>query len=174
MANIYYLADYPEYIPHVAQWLYDEWDYLGTDRDINNIIAQLHGNCRKDSLPMTFIMLHEGQPIGTAGLHLYDLGSHAYLPHWLSAVYITPEYRRQGLGKQLTVHATEKAFELGIDALYLATPDKCGWYESFGWEFIETTAYNEQLTVSVMQRRAPSPIILDLQSPPQVEWLHSL
>jgi len=168
MAVTHYLADHLEYLPQVAAWLHKEWAYLSATRTVEEVQAQVTQNCYKDTLPCTLILLHEGEAIGTAALNLYDMHTHPHLPHWLAAVYIKPEYRGQGWGKQLTIDATYKAFELGVKTLYLATPDKCGWYESFGWQFIEASAYNDFLTVSIMKREAPRPLILDWRNPPPV------
>jgi N-acetylglutamate synthase-like GNAT family acetyltransferase len=41
----------------------------------------------------------------------------------------------------LISRATEKARDLGVDTLYLHTPDKSGFYSTLGWEKIEKTVY---------------------------------
>lgn len=155
-----YLADHPEHIMLVATWLRDEWSYLAPNRTPEDVASQIEHHCQYDALPITFLCFLDGQPIGTAGLHLYDMHTHPYIQHWLAAVYIVPEQRGKGYGKQMTQIATDTAFELGVTDLYLATPDKCAWYESFGWQFIETAAYNEFLTVSIMKRSAPKALLL--------------
>jgi N-acetylglutamate synthase-like GNAT family acetyltransferase len=140
--QICYLADFPEHIPQLTDWLHHEWGYLNPQRSIQQVEQQFYNHLNYTNLPITFIALDETNVAGTATLTLYDMDTHPDIPFWLSAVYVAPTYRKQGVGKKIVNWCTEKAKRLGIDHLHLATPDKHPWYAKMGWQAKEQTIYH--------------------------------
>jgi GNAT superfamily N-acetyltransferase len=52
---------------------------------------------------------------------------------WLEDLWVLPEHIGKGLGKQLFVHAMDRARELGYETLQLeADPNAVGFYEKMG------------------------------------------
>ncbi|MGN0538443.1 MAG: GNAT family N-acetyltransferase, partial [Candidatus Fimenecus sp.] len=55
---------------------------------------------------------------------------------WLTDVYVDEKFRGLGIGKRLIESVPEKARLLQLKELYLYTHLQ-GFYEKFGWEFVE-------------------------------------
>jgi N-acetylglutamate synthase-like GNAT family acetyltransferase len=77
--------------------------------------------------------------------------THTHLPYWLGAVYVTKEFRNRGIGTALVKRATAKARELGVQILYLHTPDKASLYSRLGWIEIEQCSYSGH-EVTIMKK----------------------
>jgi N-acetylglutamate synthase-like GNAT family acetyltransferase len=59
---------------------------------------------------------------------------HPHLSPWLSSVYVTLEFRSRGVGTALTQNVVEQAAEMGIDRIYLFTPNAEALYARLGWD----------------------------------------
>jgi N-acetylglutamate synthase-like GNAT family acetyltransferase len=65
----------------------------------------------------------------------------------LASVYVDERYRRQGIGSALVRHAAHKAAELGVETLYLFTPDRESFYARLGWTILERTPFGGKMQV---------------------------
>lgn len=65
-------------------------------------------------------------------------------------MFVLPQFRGLGVGRQLISFCLDKARELGLPHLFLYTPDVQAVYEKFGWKEITQTWHNGE-TVSVMK-----------------------
>jgi N-acetylglutamate synthase-like GNAT family acetyltransferase len=74
----------------------------------------------------------------------------------MASVYVTPERRRQGIGSALVVRIAEEARAMGIERLYLYTPDKEAFYKRLGWHTLEQTQYRGYLVSVMALSLAPS------------------
>jgi N-acetylglutamate synthase-like GNAT family acetyltransferase len=72
------------------------------------------------------------------------------LTPWLASVYTRPEFRRQGIGRQLVLHVMEQARKEGIDRLYLYTTDQECFYIKLGWSTIDKRKHHDH-DVAIMQ-----------------------
>jgi len=90
-------------------------------------------------------------PVGTISLVEYEMDIRTNLNPWVTAVYIHPDYRNRGIGSALVRHIETVAIELGVENLYLFTPDKQRMYATLGWKVIENLAYR-QMDVSIMAK----------------------
>lgn len=126
------LADRPDVVPMLAEWLYSEWNAFD-GRLPNDIEAQLRENLHRDSLPITFIALMGSDVIGTVSLDESDLPPYDHLSPWLASLYVVPSCRRAGVGHALVNHVIAFAQEREVSPIYLWTAgpirlyDKCGW-----------------------------------------------
>ena len=93
---ITYLADYPQYLPTVAGWIFDEWGWEMPGSTLESIQAEFSLHLNRDRIPLTMLALVEGQPVGTASIFLHDMDTRMDLTPWLAAVYVVPEFRGQG------------------------------------------------------------------------------
>jgi GNAT superfamily N-acetyltransferase len=147
MATIAYLADYPQFLPTLAAWIYDEWDHLTPGYSIADLEAKLQTHLKRDAIPLTLVAVADGQAVGTACIQEEDLPSRPDLSPWLAAVYVPPAYRRQGIGAQLVRAIEDNARRLKIGALYLFTPDKEQFYSGLGWSVIDRAEYRARRVV---------------------------
>ena len=66
--RISYLIDHPEYIPQLAQWLFDEWDSILGERTSDARIKKLQAHMNRDKLPIAWVAHANLQLFGTAAL----------------------------------------------------------------------------------------------------------
>ena len=82
------------------------------------------------------VMLDDDRIIGTVAIH--NMGNRVCE---LRKMYLDPEYRRRGLGKQLLEYSLAKARELGFNRVTLETAsalkEAVALYESYGFKRIE-------------------------------------
>jgi len=145
--KIEYLADNIALIPIISHWHHEEWGYFNPGDSVEKRIAILQTHLGKKQIPTTFVSLSRGILLGSASLVVHDMDTRMDLYPWLANVYVTPEYRSQGIGTALVKRVVKEAVELGIEPLYLFTPDREGFYASLGWSVVERTEYREQKVV---------------------------
>ena len=145
--KIEYLADNIALVPIIAHWHHEEWGYFNPGDSVEKRIANLQTHLGKRQIPTTFVALFGGILLGSACLMAHDMDTRMDLSPWLANVYVTPEHRSQGTGTALVQRVVKEAVELGIETLYLFTPDREGFYASLGWSVVERTEYREQKVV---------------------------
>ena len=145
--KIEYLADNIALVPIIAHWHHEEWGHFNPGDSIEKRIANLQTNLGRKQIPTTFVSLSGGILLGSASLVAHDMDTRMDLSPWLASVYVTPEHRSQGIGTALVQRVVKEAVELGIETLYLFTPDREGFYASLGWSVVERTEYREQKVV---------------------------
>jgi N-acetylglutamate synthase-like GNAT family acetyltransferase len=145
--QISFLADYPQHLPTVASWVFDEWGRSRQGVTIEKVEARFRNHLQRNSLPLTLLALQDGNPLGTASLQLTDMYTRPELTPWLAAVYVHPESRNQGIGSNLVQTSQEVARQLQIDRLYLFTPDREDFYAHLGWSVLERTEFRSQQVV---------------------------
>jgi len=139
--RIAYLADYPQFVPLINKWLFQEFSHLTIESSERKWLIALKKKLHKKKIPTSFVAISGENPIGFACLVHQDMETHKHLTPWLAGVYVIPEQRRQGIGTRLVLHAMAEAKELSITTLYLFTPDKKSFYERLGWNVLEQTDY---------------------------------
>ena len=153
--QIVYLGDCPEHIPLLAAWHHAQWSYLSPATTVEQRIKRLRENTGKMCVPTTFVALEKGMPAGSASLVNLDMSTRQQLSPWLAAVYVSPEYRRRGIGAALVNRIVDEACALSIPTLYLYTPDKMQFYTRLGWREMETVDYRGyKMTVMQIDLRA--------------------
>lgn len=148
--EIGYLADHTAFIPTLVRWHHAQWSYLRPGDTIEGRMARMQERLGRDQIPTTFVAYTTTEDdteivVGSASLLEQDLDTRPDLSPWLASVYVAQEHRRQGIGSALVRHATEKAAALGVETLYLFTPDKERFYERLGWSVIERCEFGGSL-----------------------------
>ena len=147
MLSIAYLADYPQYLPTVANWVHTEWGHHNPALTVQDYEATLRKNLVRDTIPLTLLALWDGLPAGTASIFIDDMDIHPELTPWLAAVYVPVDHREKGIGSKLVGAIEEKARSLHIARLYLWTPDKEHFYSQLNWTVIERPVHLHQKVV---------------------------
>ena len=119
---------------------------------VEDVTRNFSGYLNRDHIPLTLIAFLDSQPAGTASIFVHDLDVRLDLSPWLAAVYVTPLYRKQGIGSELVKAVESAAHKLQIGRLYLFTPDQERFYTRLGWSALERVEYWNQ-TVVVMDKR---------------------
>jgi N-acetylglutamate synthase-like GNAT family acetyltransferase len=139
--RIEYLGDNAALIPTLAQWHYKEWSHFNPDRSIEQYIARLQSHQGRKQIPTTFVALSGGILMGCSSLVAYDMDIHMELSPWLASLYVVPIYRSRGVGSALVHRVIKEAVALGVETLYLFTPDREGFYIRLGWSTVERSEY---------------------------------
>ncbi|HEY2680593.1 MAG TPA: GNAT family N-acetyltransferase [Candidatus Udaeobacter sp.] len=142
--RISYLIDYPQYVPQLAQWLFEQWDTILGEKTLEPRIKKLNAHMNRDQLPIAWVAHANGQLLGTASLRVHDLEERKDLTPWLGGVFVRPESRRQGIGAALCATVEEAARSRGTQTLYLFTLDKQAWYSRQGWTVLAACVWHER------------------------------
>ena len=142
--QISYLADFPQYIPQLAQWLFEEWDSILGEKMLETRINKLNAHMNRDQLPIAWVAHANGQVLGTAALRVHDLEGREDLTPWLGGVFVGSEFRRGGIGAALCGTVEKAAQSRGTQTLYLFTLDKQTWYSRQGWAFFAPCVWHER------------------------------
>lgn len=149
--EIFNIKIHPEFIPEIAAWLFNEWGHLTPGASVERSIQRLRDRCLHDTLPLTFIAIEDGQPVGTISLVADDLKTRPDLTPWIASVFVPPAARNRGIGSQLMEFAEQQARELGYARLYLFTPNKQRMYARLGWQRMAEVEYRGDL-VTIMHK----------------------
>lgn len=138
--EIHSLADFPEHVEAIGRWYWSEWGSRDRRGTVETWIDGVRRRRRRNRIPTQFIALASGSGdlLGAAALVEHDLRLRAELHPWLAGVYVRPDARGRGIGRQLVEHATAAAAGMHIPRLYLQTSSARGLYEKLGWEVIDS------------------------------------
>jgi predicted N-acetyltransferase YhbS len=84
---------------------------------------------------MFYVILDEGNIVGSYALLTNDIISRQDLMPWLACLYVNEAHRGKGLAAQLLQHGLREANRLGYPELYLST-DLKNFYERKGWLYL--------------------------------------
>jgi N-acetylglutamate synthase-like GNAT family acetyltransferase len=150
--NIAYLTDHKEVIPILAQWFYKEWAYLHPERTLADVERLIRERANIDRIPVALVAFEGQELLGTVCLKVHDMDTRLDLTPWLAGLYVSAPRRRQGIGSTLVSAIEKKAYELGIERLYLYTPESEAFYSKLGWQLKERTKYHGY-SVTLMQKQ---------------------
>src|SRR5258707_8522842 len=151
--RISYLGEHPEYIPELAQWLFEQWDAILGEKTPEARITKLKAHMNRDQLPIAWVAHENGQLLGTAALRVHDLEGREDLTPWLGGVFVGAQFRRRGIGAALCTTVEEAARSRGIQTLYLFTLDKQAWYSRQGWTVLASCVWHERHGYKIAKRR---------------------
>ncbi len=152
--EIRYLEENPEVVPVLAAWIFKEWSYLYPEMTLQGVVRFLGERGNRKRLPLTFVAIEAGQPVGTVSLTTFDMETRSDLSYWLTSLYVAEPWRRRRIGSRLVETAETKAAELGISRLFLFTTDAAltgSFYAKLGWTVKEQTRYHSQ-PVTIMEK----------------------
>jgi len=137
-SRIEQLAERPDLLPVVADWIYREWWTSVAGASADEVGDLLRCHLIPDRMPLTLVASLGDHPIGTATLLEHDIGTERWpdLSPWLAALYVVPEFRHRGTGATLVGAIVAKAIALGVGTLYLVTVDGEGFYSRLGWQVL--------------------------------------
>lgn len=139
------VADRMELVDLVSRWRWQQWN---RDKPLEYIRYSAEHNAQRDRIPMTFMAMLQDQPVGMVSLWMNDLACRQDLHPWMASLYVDEAHRNKGIGRLLQAHATSVARELGYARIYLIT-DHVGYYERFGWSFLELAPMSDGGTTRI-------------------------
>lgn len=131
--DIRYLADFAEAIPQLAAWFRAEWpDEVGDDAEERFL------RCTNTSrVPIGFVAVEDGRPIGTVQLLSTSVSSHRHLGPWIGGLYVANDWRHQGIATRLIDRVLGTAAQLGTAKVYIGITAAREYYENRGWIYEE-------------------------------------
>jgi GNAT superfamily N-acetyltransferase len=150
--EITYLADHKDVIPILARLFYQEWGYLYPDRALEDVERLIGERANKNKIPIALVVFDGNELLGTVCLKTHDMDTRPDLTPWLAGLYVVSPRRRQGIGMTLVSAIEKKARELGVQQLYLYTPESERFYSRLGWHVKERTEYCSY-PVTVMEKK---------------------
>ena len=136
-----FLDRHPALVPTLAAWHHATWGHLYAHWTLDVATAELADHATRRTLPTTLVMVEAGEALGSVSLVLEDapeLCGHG--SPWLASLYVRPESRGRGLGAQLVQAAVAHAAALGVQELFLFTPEHAAFYQRLGWRPLARTA----------------------------------
>jgi N-acetylglutamate synthase-like GNAT family acetyltransferase len=149
MTEILNLIDEPDCLETLAAWHHSEWSYLYPGESVKDRINRMQSYLSSNFIPSTFIA-KDNALSGSCAIIEHDMETRLSLTPWLASVFVAPEYRQQGIGSKLVLHAMTQAKKEGISTLYLFTPDNKAFYLKLGWTIMCTEKHHGH-AVTVMQ-----------------------
>jgi GNAT superfamily N-acetyltransferase len=149
--SIVTIADRPDLVPMVAQWLWHEW-WQDDGYTLEQTRAAVAASISRSGPPQTFVLLVDGEPIGTASLVAHDLDERPDLTPWLAGVFVIPEARGRGHVIHLiqAVEAACRSAAIPIVWLYTACAERV--YARAGWRSVEAIQRSGRRSVMLMRR----------------------
>jgi GNAT superfamily N-acetyltransferase len=155
------LADHVEFAPTIARWHFDEWPPADPDVTVEDVVRRLSTWANRSSMPLTYVAVERGEPLGSASLVVHDMAPPAPgcegLTPWLSGVYVVPERRGTGLGPPVVGACESMATRLGYPEIYLFTGERTAqrFYLPMGWRIVDVVPYQGR-SVTVMAKSLPA------------------
>lgn len=126
------LRGHPELVPAAAAWFSDRWrvPLAAYQQSMQDCLA-CHG-----PVPQWYVGL-DARGVIVAGAGVIDNDFHSRRDLWpnVCALFVQPEWRGQGVARQLLALIRKDMGQLGVPVLYLVT-DHRGFYEKCGWHFV--------------------------------------
>jgi N-acetylglutamate synthase-like GNAT family acetyltransferase len=132
---IHSLAEHVHAIPSIADWFYEEWREIYGHGCQAAVRTRIESWATEDRIPTGLVAVANGRVIGTVALKEQELQLQ-YSP-WLAGLFVRSEFRGRGVGQMLVRAAEKTAAALGVQELFLYTPQSQAFYEGLGWRVLE-------------------------------------
>ncbi len=152
--EIKFLKEYPGSIIQIAQWYYAEWKdiYEASGLSFEDVKTAVAERTNTDIIPIAVVALDDGRIVGTGCLKTHDMDTRIELTPWLAGMYVERTQRRKGIGSMIVSCLEDIAKNLGIQRLYLYTPQSAIFYTRLGWVEYEIATYKGQ-HVTIMRKK---------------------
>lgn len=148
--QIDFLANHPHFIPTLAAWHQGMWGHLDATVTLADRLARLTSHTGCPAIPTTVVAFAAGDPMGSASIVVNDLRTHPHLTPFLASVYVAEPFRRRGIAAALVQRIMQEAWEMGVERLYLITPDQQALYGRLGWQRLEEVTYRGETDTLMM------------------------
>jgi predicted N-acetyltransferase YhbS len=117
-----------------AAWDFAEWGCQMPHVSLSKALENFRRSAEDEQLPLVWVATQGGRPIGMVSLTDEDHPDYKHLAPWLSALYVHPKFRLQGVAKALCRHVVKEAIGRGHSSVYLYTATAEPLYRDIGWE----------------------------------------
>lgn len=146
-----YLKNKIKHLETVNSWLYNQWGHHDPNGSEKEWFIERKEKLKNIKLlPIIFIALEDGIPVGTASIVKSDMKSHPELEPWLADVYVREDKRGNGYGSKLVKRVLKESKQQNFNKIYLFTPDKKSFYQRIGWKLYKHEEYRNEM-VDIMK-----------------------
>lgn len=131
------LRDRPSFADMIAHRGWNAW-WTESGVPLEDYRAHLDPMLEEDVIPFALVA-HEGESyVGSVLVIDSDLDARPKYAPWIAALWVDPDYRKQGVAAALIKKARQHITTLGHDTCYLcATADKRPYYLKQGFTLLE-------------------------------------
>lgn len=141
------IGEYKELIPEAAAWFHAKW---GVPEEA--YLESMKESCPNDAAtPQWYVILEHNTIIAGIGVIKNDFHDRKDLSPNICAVFVEPEYRKQGIGGKMLNFVCADFQAMHVETLYLIT-DHTSFYEKYGWEFLCMVQGDGEATMTRMYR----------------------
>ena len=146
--------------PFVARLIYEEFWRDRAGYSAEHFERRLAEAGAAGRIPLSFLALEDGRPVGTINLVDNDDEARTHLRPWLAALAVVADRRRSGVGRALVGRLLDEAAALGFREVYLGT-DAPAYYARFGATPLE------RATGALVVMRCPTRVLPGRSGPPR-------
>lgn len=140
------LREMPEAGRLLAGAFKDAWSDFFADRSVEEIEEVLFAE--GSELPAILVASADGRVAGTVALRARSVETHEHLGPWVTGLWVAPDLRGLGLGRDLMHAITEEAAARGFREIYAVTNTARGLFDKLGWNRVEEILYHgEEVTL---------------------------
>jgi GNAT superfamily N-acetyltransferase len=114
---------------------------MATAYTVEQTLAAVRESVTARPMPRTFILLANGEPVGTASLVAHGLEERPDLTPWLAGVFVEPHARGRGHAGPLISAVEQAARTASILTLWLYTNTAERIYARAGWQTVESVQH---------------------------------
>jgi GNAT superfamily N-acetyltransferase len=145
--RIEFLSENRGLIDQIAERFMVEWPRYYGPNGPGNALKDLEECCNTIELPIGLLALQGAIFCGYTSLRL-QTDSHPHLKPWLTALYVVPEMRRQGIATLLVHGVVSLAKNLGFSNLYARSETAVHLFNKLNWiPFDRLVIQDQNLTV---------------------------
>lgn len=145
------LRQAPEAGRLLAQAFKDAWPDFFAEWTAERIEREMFAEGAE--LPAILVAQVDGRVAGTVALRARSVESHEHLSPWVTGLWVAPDLRRHGLGRELLLAITEEAAARGFREIHAVTNTARRLFDKLGWAALEEIAYHgEEVT---LYRKSP-------------------
>ncbi|HWA81573.1 MAG TPA: GNAT family N-acetyltransferase [Acetobacteraceae bacterium] len=142
------LADRPDLLPTIVQWLRD---HHAPQAPLAPYAAQIASRVSLLGPEQCLILLAGSVPAGTASLTAQGLKSRSELTPWLTNVFVASSFRGRGYARRLVMAVEAAARRAAIPTLWLYTRSAEPLYGALGWRWAGADTH-DGAPVTLMRR----------------------
>lgn len=140
------LREAPEAGRVLAQAFKDAWPDFFAEWPAERIEREMF--TEGSALPIILVASVDGRVAGTVALRARSVETHEHLGPWVTGLWVEPDLRGLGLGRDLLAAITEEAATRGFPAIYAVSNSARWLFDKLGWAALEEIAYHgEEVTL---------------------------
>ena len=155
--KVSYLAERTEWSHIIADWYFNEWGYISPELTKDIILANVLEKSKSTTeFPLSIIVTENNSLAGVAELKLRENVTYPEYEYWVGGIFVSSEFRGQGLSSILINKAKDHTFKLGINKLYLqCEKHNVNLYSKHGFQALHHAKHrNVETTIMVCESSA--------------------